>query len=224
LEIWSFFGVIGRHWRIVVPALVVTFVGAGLIVLTAKPDYEVSGTVVMLLGSKQTGADGAPVNPWFSADSSASQFASLMVDSISGREFEERVGALGVPDTFIIATSAARPAVVTMTVVASSPGQAAHAYDVLRDAFRREVERRQAALGAPLETRYSVYDLTVPAEAKVVRTRIKLAIAFAGVGLVMSVLLAAALELGGAVRRQRETMRRRRSGPVLVGVGAETGT
>jgi uncharacterized protein involved in exopolysaccharide biosynthesis len=204
VELWSFVAAIGRHWRLVAPILLVAVLGCGALAATAPPNYEVTGSVVMLLESQKTDAQGRPVNPWGSADSSASQFASLMTDAVAGREFEERVALLGVPETFTLATDAARPAVVTLTVKAPTEAIALTAYGHLRDAFRREVDLRQQALAAPAATRYSAVDLTVPHEARAVRTRVKLAIGLLGLGVLASLAAAAGAELAAAVRRVRE--------------------
>ena len=204
MQLWSFIAVIGRRWRVVVPVLALTVVLCVMVVLTAKPNYEVTGTQVMLIDTPPTTADGRPINPWMSADSSASQFASLMIDGASGHEFEARAGTVGVPKSwYVITADATRPAVVELTITAPSEAQALDAYTKLLGEFRREVEERQTALNAPKETRYSMIDLTVPTEAKVIRTRTKLAIGLVGVGVIAALFAAAVAELGSAVRRTR---------------------
>jgi capsular polysaccharide biosynthesis protein len=203
VELWSFLGSFLRRWRMVVPMMLVSLLAAGALVLTAKPNYQAQGTVVMLLESQLVNANGEPVNPWFSADASASQFASLMVDAVQGPEFIHRMEALGVPETFIIKADETRPAVVSIEVTTGSQEGSLSAYNALRDAFRREVDDRQQALKAPPQTRYSAIDLSVPREPKKVPTRIKLAIAVAALGVVLSLMVAAVAELIATVRRLR---------------------
>ena len=209
MEIWSFLATIGRRWKVLVPALALTLVACLAIVVTAKPNYEANGALVVLLPSKPTaqGSDDAPVNPWFTADASAGQFANLMVSAVTGPQFEQRVGEQGVPDTFVIAPDAVQPAVVHLKVTAPSEQVALESYAKLVEAFRQEVNARQQALEAPPETRYRAYDLTTPQETKTVRTRVKLAIGLFGLGVVCSLMLVAALELSAAVRRQRDRER-----------------
>jgi hypothetical protein len=203
VELWSFLGMFGRRWRLVVPLVLTTLMLSVGVVATAKPNYQATGTVVMLLESQLVNANGEPVNPWFSADASASQFASLMVDAVQGPEFIHRMEALGVPETFLIKADTARPAVVSVEVTARSEEEALRNYAALRDAFRREVDERQLALKAPPQTRYSAIDLSVPREPKLVRTRIKLAIGLFGLGVVGSLMAAAIAELVATVRRLR---------------------
>jgi hypothetical protein len=209
VELWSFIATIGRRWKVLVPALALTVVVCGALVVTAKPNYEASGALVVLLPSKPTtqGSDDDPVNPWFTADASAGQFASLMVSAVTGPQFEQRVAERGVPETFVIAPDTVQPAVVHLKVTAPSEPVALEAYAKLVEAFREEVNTRQQALEAPPETRYRAYDLNTPQETTTVRTRVKLAIGLFGLGVVCSLLLVAVLELAAAVRRQRERVR-----------------
>ena len=210
MEIWSFLATIARRWKVLVPALALTLVACLAIVVTAKPNYEADGALVVLLPSKPATAgssssdDDKPVNPWFTADASAGQFANLMVSAVTGPQFVQRVGERGVPETFVIKPDAVQPAVVHLRVTAPSEQMALEAYAKLVEAFREEVNARQQALEAPPDTRYRAYDLTTPQETKTVRTRVKLAIGLFGLGVVCSLLLVAALELSAAVRRQRD--------------------
>jgi len=138
MEIWSLLATIGRRWKVLVPALVLTVIACAAIVLTAKPNYEASGALVVLLPSKPTtqGSDDEPVNPWFTADASAGQFANLMVSAVTGPQFEQRVGERGVPETFVIMPDTVQPAVVHLKVTAPSAQVALEAYAKLVEAFR----------------------------------------------------------------------------------------
>jgi capsular polysaccharide biosynthesis protein len=204
VELWSFVATIARRWRVLVPAMVLTTVLCAAIVFTAKPNYEANGSLVVLLPSHPSDdPEDEAVNPWFTADASAGQFANLMISAVTGPQFEERVALVGVPKTFLIAPDATRPAVVNIKVTAPTEQIALEAWAKLVEAFRQEVNARQHALDAPPDTRYRAYDLTIPGETTTVRTRVKLAIGLFGLGAVGSLMLVAVLELTGAVRRIR---------------------
>jgi capsular polysaccharide biosynthesis protein len=204
VELWSFVATIARRWRVLVPGVALTLLVCAALVLTAKPNYEARGALVVLLPPKTTNEKDEVINPWFTADAAAGQFSALMVSAVTGSQFEERVAAAGIPKTFVIATDQTRPAVVDLKVTAPTEEQALTAYGKLVEAFREEVNNRQQSLEAPPQTRYQAYDLNAPREATPVRTRVKLAIGLFGVGIIACLLIVAILELHAAVSRQRE--------------------
>jgi capsular polysaccharide biosynthesis protein len=201
MEFWTGVGIIVRRWYVVLVGVVVTWLIGALLVSSVSSRYDVTGSIVLM---RLSPVPGEAYNPWQSADYSASQFALLMTEVMTGPEFKDSLERNGVSRDYAITNATNQTPVLTVVVHGETPDAANAAYVKLVDALRSEIRERQAAVRASEETWYSAVELATPSAPKKSQgSRIMVAVVIGILGLSVSVGVAFGLEAMANARRRR---------------------
>lgn len=198
---------IRRFWPVVLAVLILTGIGVASVPSNIAPEYEASGTVILLSpsteGDKVTGKVVA-VNPWSRFGASGEGVAgTALIELLESAPFEERIMANDAVEEYDVAPNpGGNGAILDISVLASNGEAALDTYDLIVDRLVSELDSRQEAAGAPVEKRLRAELLTDPSEAtELLGSQIRAMAAIGLLGAFAAVALAVALD---TIRPRRE--------------------
>ena len=194
------FAAVKRFWLVVLGILVLTVLAVALVPSNISPDFEARGTALILSPSTVENTDTGEeigINPWSRFGASGEGVAATaMIEVLESKAFEQEVMADDAVKEFTVTPNpGGNGAILDISVLASEASSALDGFDLIVDRLVQELDSRQEAAGAPVETRLKAEVLTKPAKATELRgsqTRAMLAIAVLGV--IAAVAAAAALD------------------------------
>ncbi|MEZ5349722.1 MAG: hypothetical protein R2714_11010 [Microthrixaceae bacterium] len=194
------FAAVKRFWLVVLGILVLTVLAVALVPSNISPDFEARGTALILSPSTVENTDTGEeigINPWSRFGASGEGVAATaMIEVLESKAFEQEVMADDAVKEFTVTPNpGGNGAILDISVLASEASSALDGFDLIVDRLVQELDSRQEAAGAPVETRLKAEVLTKPAKATELRgsqTRAMLAIAVLGV--IATVAAAAALD------------------------------
>ena len=194
------FAAVKRFWLVVLGILVLTVLAVALVPSNISPDFEARGTALILSPSTVENTDTGEeigINPWSRFGASGEGVAATaMIEVLESKAFEQEVMADDAVKEFTVTPNpGGNGAILDISVLASEASSALDGFDLIVDRLVQELDTRQEAAGAPVETRLKAEVLTKPAKATELRgsqTRAMLAIAVLGV--IAAVAAAAALD------------------------------
>jgi hypothetical protein len=198
--------VLGRHWRAVLVVLVVTAGAVMLVPSRVAPDYEVSGSAIVLSpAAVQDGTDTETLlNPWARVSMAETGAAAALVQVLNSEQVAEVVLADREVTSYTVTGNPANGAIVDIAVVGRSEASALMGFDAVLDRLHSELGTQQEVTGAPADTWMVANPLTRPtraAEEPGSQTRAMVAVAL--LGAVAAIGVAIVLDVVVEPRRQR---------------------
>ncbi|HEY3610770.1 MAG TPA: hypothetical protein VGL06_24955 [Pseudonocardiaceae bacterium] len=154
---------LGRRWYVAIPVFFLVVGMIGVIAVSAKHQYESTGTVVLREPSlaQSGGKGGDPPNPMLSFSDSLSTDAQLLVQSLNSPTAAAAVGALGGTATFVAGNGAQAGPFIIVTADSLTAGPAAATVALAFKYASQELAQREKALGASISS-YIILDAVVP--------------------------------------------------------------
>ena len=155
--------IIARQWYVVASGLVLTAVAAFAVFQSVDPTYEARGTALVVSPlSADAEASAASQNPFTRFDSSTSAFAGVATMLMDDIQVRESLGEQGIlPDYQIFQLSQSVP-LLTVVVQDKDEERTLESTIAVLNAINEELDRRQAAAGAPEESRIRSIVVTEP--------------------------------------------------------------
>jgi hypothetical protein len=191
-----------RHWLVAGLVLVATIVAGFVLVQRVEPDYEATGTVVLLPPSTAMVGSGeesrVDVNPYARFGNPQAILSTAIVGIMESGPMQTVLEARGVDGVYDIAVDpGGGGAIMILTVTAKEPQSALDQLSILLTTLQSEVIDRQRSSGAPTDTWFNAAILSTPDEPTPQfgsRTRVLAAVVtIGGVGVVAAALLSEAL-------------------------------
>ncbi len=199
--------VAGRHWLVVLIALVTTVPVARAVGDEVKPVYEAHGTLLLLSPSRTMGVDGrsVEVNPFTRLGNAERVIASTVVTVTFSKRWADHMRAEGATGKFQYRL--ASEVLIEVKVTDSTPTRTLDTLSVAIRLFEEELAQRQQRAGAPRETWIYSETIAVSDEATALlgsRIRATAGVGLLGLGVAISLaFLAEALKVGGRGRLRR---------------------
>jgi capsular polysaccharide biosynthesis protein len=160
-----------RRWFVVVPALLVTAGGAAYAMQAVSPSYEASGAVV-LLGPAVAGApvqgepNPAPVNPYLEFGGALETTGEILSRALMSADEVDKLYKEGATAAYEVGTGSEGGSPI-MNVIATGTDEAAaiRTVGIVAAEVRTELQRRQAAAGAPPSQFIRIENVTIPTKA-----------------------------------------------------------
>jgi len=207
--------IIRRNIVALIVLLVATAAAIGVVWQTAPVPYQSEASMVVLPPNVgfDLEDDTFPVNPWRnlgdpSLEVAANALVSVADDKVFTGELTDR-GVTSMTDAEVALDAAGLPlggvgVFVTLTAINDDPDAARSDLVILRDQLAEELQVLQLEAGAPESTLITIVELTTPTEPEpLVIDRLTLSGVVGGMGLIVTVLLAALLE---ALHRRRKRL------------------
>lgn len=207
VDLWQTIKVVGRRWYISVPVFLLGLALAAAASLTAKHQYESTGTVVLRLPS--AGQDkgppvGNPANPMLAFSDSLTTDASLLIQTLNSPAAVAVVGAQGGTATFTASSGALDGPFIVVTADALTPGPTTATVELAFKYAEDQLVRSEQAVGARPATYIVLEDVvtpTPPAFKSGGKSR------FAGAAFVLSLVLCLTVTyVADAILRRRRTV------------------
>lgn len=160
-----------RRWFVVVPALLVTAGGAYYAMQAVSPSYEATGAVV-LIGPATAGApvrgepSPAQVNPYLEFGGALETTGEIVSRTLMSQVEVDKLFAEGATAVYEVGTGSEGGSPI-MNVIATDTDEAAaiKTVSIVVTEVRTELQRRQAAAGAPPSQFIRVENVTIPTKA-----------------------------------------------------------
>ncbi|WP_461106671.1 YveK family protein [Tessaracoccus terricola] len=147
MDLGSALRVLLRRWLIVLIGIVLTLGACGYLYRTAEPQYQASGSMLMLLPNNARGPENVG-SPFLYLPNGLNVLARLVTGATSSREFRQEMGAQGLNSSFQVGVDNQTP-IITMTVQGPDPENVIRTRDWLIDALNDELLRVQQEEGTP---------------------------------------------------------------------------
>ncbi|MBL7521998.1 hypothetical protein I6A84_28945, partial [Frankia sp. CNm7] len=148
-----------RHWRVVLPGLIVTVVLCGVGLKAIPPAYQAEATMVMLPSSAPpapTNLNAPPperTNPYLSFNASLRVAADVLGRSVSDQETAQALAKKGATAAYSVEVALDSPGPLVKIVAESSDSAAvARTVDLVVAEVERRLQALQLAAGAPQDT------------------------------------------------------------------------
>src|SRR3954452_4636290 len=221
-----------RRWYVVLPALAATGVGEFLAMQAVTPQYESSGSLVLLwpaTGSPVQGEVTPQVNAYLEFGGALATTAEVLSKAVLSDNAAKRLARAGATAEYEVGTGTEGGSpIINIVATGSSPRIATRTVQEIAKLLTAELERRQVAAKAPRSQFIRVEVVAPPAEPKELlgsKLRVGSAVVALGVALTFSV---AFLVEGSADRRRRkaiiETVATRPAAPVVPSGSTSAGT
>lgn len=205
-----------RRWYILAIGLLLTAGLSAAAWLLVPPSYEAQGSMLVLPSKKQAAAQGR--NPFLDLNNLDAP-ASFVVSRLDGDQERLRV-ASEMPDSdyVIELDTLSRGPIIMVTATDKTPVGALQTLDLVLDAVPTALSDLQTEVAVPRSARLDVMRLVVDTQVtKLTRATIRAVVAATGLGLVITVLTAIAIESHSRRRSagtsQAATQTRRSSDP-----------
>jgi capsular polysaccharide biosynthesis protein len=160
-----------RRWFVVVPMLLLTAGGAYYAMQAVSPSYEASGAVV-LLGPATAGAPvkgeptPAPVNPYLQFGGALETTGEIVSRTLMSADEVDKLSRRGATSAYEVGTGSEGGSPI-VNVIATDTDEAAaiRTVAIVVAEVRTELQRRQAAAGAPPSQFIRVENVTIPTKA-----------------------------------------------------------
>lgn len=165
MDLWQTVKVVGRRWYISVPVFVLGLVLAAAASLTAKHQYESTGTVVLRLpsaGQDKGPPAGNPANPMLAFSDSLTTDASLLIQTLNSPAAVATVGAKGGTATFTASSGDLNGPFIMVTADALTPGSTEATVELAFRYAEDQLVRSEQAVGAPPASYIVLEDVVTP--------------------------------------------------------------
>jgi uncharacterized protein involved in exopolysaccharide biosynthesis len=196
-----------RRWVVLVPMLVLTFVGVAGAWAKIHAQYESQVQLTMINAPKVTNEPGNDGNPFLAFDTTLGVDVDFLARNITSGASAQQLASLGVTEqyTAAIATNALGP-FMQLTVTGSNKQLVTQAMQVLITFTEQRWKQLQKASSAPTNSIIGMSEIAPPsAPSPVTKRKMEAVAGVAVVGLVLSIIVTVAAD--GIARRR--TMRRR---------------
>ncbi|MGW5363356.1 hypothetical protein [Actinopolymorpha pittospori] len=187
MDMWGALRVLARRWLVVVPLLVLTALGAAGLYTATGPEYTVTGSMLVL--GPNAGQDEATGkrNPYLDYGNLAVA-AKVVIDvTLTPTTYESLTRATQTTFELGLDTTTSAP-LIGLSVVGPSPDAVLKSAQTVIDFVNTTLRQRQLDAGAPEVTLISTEIVTPPVDVlELNSSRLRLVIAIAGVGVLMSV-------------------------------------
>ena len=160
-----------RRWFVVVPGLLLTAGAAYYAMQAVSPSYEAAGAVV-LLGPATAGAPvkgeptPPPVNPYLEFGGALETTGEILSRTLMSQAEVDKLYAKGATATYEVGTgSEGGSPIVNVIATDTDEAVAIRTVGIVAAEVRAELQRRQAAAGAPASQFIRVEDVTIPTKA-----------------------------------------------------------
>jgi capsular polysaccharide biosynthesis protein len=219
MDFWSSMKVIGRQWKVFVPALVVSVIIVGGVITTVKPSYVAKAQLLLVppqvstqsVSSTPLSSGGRQTNPYLGFGNLNIVAAIVSAQETNSRASSRLQGA-GVSDSYTVAPDPlGQIPELNIEVTGSDPAAAlAQAATIVRDA-ETQLATNQRIAGAPNGTEITTLLLASPASTVQNKSRLRVGAAVLAVCLATSIAVAFAAE--SVSRRRRESLDDVAAGP-----------
>jgi capsular polysaccharide biosynthesis protein len=197
MDLWKTLRILVRRWPVVLVMCAVTAAGLAASFRAVPPTYTANSTLLLLM-PPWSGADGdrEPTNPYLSFGGSLVTTAQVMVAAMNQDSMVEALQREGARAAFEVQPDPWGES-PTLTIVASDkdPNKASVTLGKVVEATKRELASRQETAGAPKELRILAQQVIAPGTPSLVRSaQMRAAAAVGALGLVLTILLAVAVE------------------------------
>ena len=163
MDLWQTIKVLGRRWYISIPVFVLGLALAGAASLTAKHQYESTGTVVLRLPSAGEGPPaGNPANPMLAFSDSLTTDASLLIQTLNSPAAVAAVGARGGTATFTASSGLLNGPFIMVTADALTPGATKATVELAFRYAEDQLVRSEQAVGALPPSYIVLEDVVTP--------------------------------------------------------------
>lgn len=198
-----------RRWYIVLPGLVLAVAAAAGAWMTVGPEYERTGTQMLLPGSASL--PEGETNPFFSI-AGLQLPADVLVQAVSGQNALGQILAEYPGAEVVIERAQGSAPLVKTTVTSGDEAQVTQLLELLMTRNVDTLERLQVDEGVPAASRIAVTTLTVDTTSALRQRNRMLLAAVSGLGVAAATLLLASL-VDGLARRRRRPIRSDDGGP-----------
>lgn len=147
MDLGSALRVLLRRWLIVLIGIVLTLGACGYLYKTAEPQYQASGSMLMLLPNNARGPENVG-SPFLYLPNGLNVLARLVTGATSSREFRHEMATQGLDSSFQVGVDNQTP-IITMTVQGPDPENVIRTRDWLIGALNDELLRVQQEEGTP---------------------------------------------------------------------------
>lgn len=147
MDLGSALRVLLRRWLVVLIGIVLTLGACGYLYRTAEPQYQASGSMLLLLPNNARGSDSVG-SPFLYLPNGLNVIARLVTGATSTREFRQEMAAQELNSPFQVGVDNQTP-IITMTVEGTDPDNVIRTRDWLIQALNAELLRVQQEEGAP---------------------------------------------------------------------------
>src|SRR5690606_17825786 len=147
MDLGSALRVLLRRWLIILIGIVLTLGAGAYLYKTAEPQYQASGSMLMLLPNNARGPENVG-SPFLYLPNGLSVLARLVTGASSSREFRQEMAAQGLNSTFQVGVDTQTP-IMTITVEGPDPDNVIRTRDWLIGALNDELLRVQQEEGTP---------------------------------------------------------------------------
>lgn len=147
MDLGSALRVLLRRWLIVLIGIVLTLGAGAYLYKTAEPQYQASGSMLMLLPNNARGPENVG-SPFLYLPNGLSVLARLVTGASSSREFRQEMAAQELTSTFQVGVDTQTP-IITITVEGPDPDNVIRTRDWLIGALNDELLRVQQEEGTP---------------------------------------------------------------------------
>jgi len=206
MPIMDFFGVLRRRWLLVVVGFLLTVGLTGVAYVVTKPTYEVTATI-LLLPPASSAIDGA--NPYLRLGG-LGQVVDLIGVALTDQATQLELQAISKDETDTVqADPRTSSPLLLIDVKDSSPGTALNIRDILVSRAPQRLDDIQSTLGVAKADRITSMVVTLDTQAQEVgKNRLRSAVVAAGLGVALT-LVVAALWDANRIRRSRRFAARR---------------
>ncbi|GAA2598748.1 hypothetical protein GCM10010399_31710 [Dactylosporangium fulvum] len=210
MDLWDLAKLMGRRWYLMAPMILLTLAATTWALVTIKPDYTSTGTIMLIPPANRTPltqAELASTNTWVEVGEDI--MATAVAISLNTSATKKEIAAGGFSSNFEVVAED-RSSILTVTATASTPEAAKATVQRLEKQVAQEVEDKQARY-KPQPGRAITTQVLDPGDTiEVVSSKVKrAAVVIIGVGLLLT---AAVTIVGDNLLRRRASTRRRAAG------------
>jgi capsular polysaccharide biosynthesis protein len=207
MDFFAAIRIVGRRWYVVVAGLILTAVAAFTVMQSVAPTYQASGSA-MVVGPAPTSVDGEvdplALNPYARFDGATSTLAAVAVQIMNDIEVREQMAEGGANADYQIGQQSSGP-VISVVVIDPDEEQAIHSASLVLHGVNDVLDQRQAAAGAPEESRIRSFVVTEPTRSVTLTgARVRAFLAVAVLGAAASLSLAFVAEAIAQSRQRKE--------------------
>ena len=202
MDLWSFMKVLFRRWYLTVPLLALTAFGAVHAAGGVAPTYTASSSGVFLQPPINLPKDQIATNPWVTAGLDTTAVA--VVDSIQNPAAQSAVVSAGFSGEYTIQL-AARSVLFTVYAPAPTRTEATATLDHVVQLMQQDLKVKQDQYKVPADQQVLIQMTSAPSLVTTRNGLQRVIVAIAGIGLVVTFVLAISLDafLTRRARRRR---------------------
>jgi len=218
VDLWDLAKLMGRRWYLMAPMIVLTLVATTWALVTIKPDYTSTGTIMLIPPADRTPltpAELASTNTWVEVGEDI--MATAVAISLNTDATKKEIESEGYSPAFEV-VSQDRSSIMEVTATASTPELAKKTVQRLQKQINQEVDDKQARY-KPKPGRAITTQVLDPGDTiEVVSSKVKrAAVVIVGVGL----LFTAAITIVGDNILRRRALAQRRAAKRAAAIGGD---